>query len=228
MESELNHNYYFPQEYRFIIPFIPFKKTEHNSEYKMKKPIIFTIKKVIKRGRRKLCCFYPKKAKHDKHSCDNIIRRIKTYFINSAMNYINKKYDEFLSIHNCKKGRLLQKINPNFHINPKFLETNISQIFSENLSERCKNYIPEIPEYNRKQIESLYKKNEAKEVIQIMNKKVCDLYLDYIRNTIPEFSLNNDLIKIREKNGNKYSDRFEKIAKNLIGILNKNKKKIKN
>jgi len=53
-------------------------------------------------------------ANHTKFREDNIVRKIKIYFTNSIMKYINKKYIEFLG--KKSKKRLLGKIKPNFTI----------------------------------------------------------------------------------------------------------------
>ena len=66
--------------------------------------------------------------KHDKKSTDNIISKIKRHFVRSTLNYINKKYNEFLSTKITEKKRiLLMKIIPNSYkvysrkANQKFL-----------------------------------------------------------------------------------------------------------
>ena len=97
-------------------------------------------------------------------------------------------------------------------------------MFSENLMERFKH---SCKDYNKKNIEELYQQKEAKEVIQIMDKKVSDFYKDYISSTIPEFSLKQDLIEIAKKGGSKYADKYEEIAINLIEILSSSRKKRK-
>lgn len=197
---------------------------------KVSKTKIFAIKKEIKRGRRKSCIINFKKAKHSKFDKDNIIRKIKTRFINSAKDYINNINDKFYSSKNNKNKPLLKKINPKFpkalskQENRKFLELNTKQMFSENLMERFKH---SCKDYNKKNIEELYQKKEAKEVIQIMDKKVSDLYKDYISSTIPEFSLKQDLKEIAKKGGSKYADKYEEISINLIEILSSSRKKRK-
>ena len=61
-----------------------------------------------------------------------------------------------------------------------------------------------------------------------MDKKVSDLYKDYISSTIPEFSLKQDLKEIAKKGGSKYADKYEEISINLIEILSSSRKKRKN
>ena len=212
------------------------RRKNKNNKYALRKikdaskTKIFTIKKEIKRGRRKSCIINFKKAKHSKFDKDNIIRKIKTRFINNAKEYINNIYDKFYSSKNNKNKPLLKKINPKFpkalskQENRKFLEMNTKQMFSENLMERFKH---SCKDYNKKNIEELYQKKEAKEVIQIMDKKVSDLYKDYISSTIPEFSLKQDLVEIANKGESKYADKYEEIAINLIEILSSSRKKRK-
>ena len=187
--------------------------------------------------------------KHDKKSTDNIISKIKRHFVRSTLNYINKKYNEFLSTKITEKKRiLLMKIIPNSYkvysrkANQKFLNLYLYQLFSQDLSDRITEYSKD---YNRKQIKFLYEKNEAKEVIEIMNLTVKEMYEIYISNKIPEYNLEKDLNYIikekdqenSEEEGNKYTEENEKeiieykskvkiIAENLIYFLNKEGKRV--
>jgi len=189
--------------------------------------------------------------KHDKKSTDNIISKIKRHFVRSTLNYINKKYNEFLSTKITEKKRiLLMKIIPNSYkvysrkANQKFLNLYLYQLFSQDLSDRITEYSKD---YNRKQIKFLYEKNEAKEVIEIMNLTVKEMYKIYISNKIPEYNLEKDLnYIIKEKNqenneeeGNKnieenakenivYKSRIKNIAENLIYFLNREGKRVSN
>ena len=182
------------------------KKTEDNTQPINKKPKnqifnikkierIFSIKKTEKRGRKKgrfsLGNHPLYKPKHDKYFKDNIILKIKRYFVNSTLNYINKKYNEYLSIKKKKRKHLLKKIIPNSYKvysrkeNQKFLNLYLYQLFSQDLSNRITEYSKD---YNRKQIKLLYEENKAKEVIEIMNLTVKEIYEIYISNRISGFN----------------------------------------
>ena len=189
------------------------------------KRVIFSIKKVKKCGRRKNNTKNNEKAKHNKSSEDNLVQKIKKNFINSLTTYINEKYQKFLNQKNKVKKivtKLLQKSNPEFakacnkKENQNLLRLKVGEIFSKNVSQKCKRFSED---HNKKQIELLYKKNEAKEVIEIMNKTVEEMYKKYIDNDIKEFSLQHDLIEIEKKYDNEYKNEYQKTAKSLIGIL---------
>ena len=204
-----------------------------------------------KKGRMSMINRPSYQPKHDKKSTDNIISKIKRHFVRSTLNSLNEKYNEFLSKKKKEKKRtLLMKIIPNSYkvysrkANQKFLNMYLYQLFSQDLSDRITEYSKD---YNRKQIKFLYEKNEAKEVIEIMNLTVKEMYEIYISNKIPEYNLEKDLNNIikekdqetSEEEGNKYSEEKEKeiieyknkvknIAENLIYFLNKEGKRVSN
>ena len=149
------------------------KETDHtnntiiNTKTQIEKNKIFDIKKVSKRiGRRKHDKpeLYKYEAVHTKYRQDNIIQKIKIHFINSTMDLINRKYNEYLNIDS--KKRLLQKIKPNFTKiwkkkgNQEFLEKKLKDVFSEELSERCSTFHDK-KNYNKEQIEKLYEKIQS-------------------------------------------------------------------
>ena len=205
-------------------------RIEHKLFHKEKKKI-FVFKKVNKnmgRKKRKRHQLFSIEAHHNKYKEDNIINKIKIYFTNSLMSYINKKYIEFKG---PKSKRLLAKIKPNFtrvwtkKDNQEYLSKTIKEIFSERLSNRCKKYPKN---YNYKQINAIIEKNEAKEIIDILNKTMKDMYNIYIRENekIKDFNLDNDLVNIEKRNGKEYTNEYKRIAMNLIEILNKRGRKL--
>lgn len=197
--------------------------------HKIKKDIFHfkKINKYIGRRKRDGWQFYSKEANHNKFKEDNIVNKIKIYFTNSIMEFINKKYFEFAGV-NSKK--LLAKIKPNFtkawkkKDNQEYLSKTIKDIFSSNLSNKCKRYPKN---YNKVQIGIVIKNNEAKEVINILNTTMKDMYEIYIGEIkkIPQFHLDNDLVKIEKRNGNEYVKEYKRIAMNLIEIFNKGGRK---
>ena len=201
------------------------------NNYNQKKQKIFRIKKIRNLlGRRKLNQpeLYSCGANHTKFREDNIVRKIKIYFTNSTISYINKIYNEFLGIQT--KKRLLGRVKPNFanawtkKENQKYLWKNIKDIFSEILSTKCRRYPNN---YNKKQIAKIFKTNKAKEVIKILNTSVQDMYEKYIDeyNIIPGYNIKYDLEKIEKRNGTIYAASYKNIALNLIEILNKKGRK---
>lgn len=212
------------------------KETDHtnntnntiiNTKTQIEKNKIFDIKKVSKRiGRRKHDKpeLYKYEAVHTKYRQDNIIQKIKIHFINSTMDLINRKYNEYLNIDS--KKRLLQKIKPNFTKiwrkkgNQEFLEKKLKDVFSEELSERCSTFHDK-KNYNKEQIEKLYEKNKAKNVINILDKSLKEMYRIYImeNNGMKEYNLKYDLIQIEQKNGKEYAQEYNKKAMEFLSLF---------
>jgi hypothetical protein len=212
------------------------KETDHtnhtnntiiNTKTQIEKNKIFDIKKVSKRiGRRKHDKpeLYKYEAVHTKYRQDNIIQKIKIHFINSTMDLINRIYNEYLNIDS--KKRLLQKIKPNFTKiwtkkgNQKFLEKKLKDVFSEELSERCSTFHDK-KNYNKEQIEKLYEKNKAKNVINILDKSLKEMYRIYImeNNGMKEYNLKYDLIQIEQKNGKEYAQEYNKKAMDFLNLF---------
>ena len=212
------------------------KETDHtnntnntiiNTKTQIEKNKIFDIKKVSKRiGRRKHDKpeLYKYEAVHTKYRQDNIIQKIKIHFINSTMDLINRKYNEYLNIDS--KKRLLQKIKPNFTKiwrkkgNLEFLEKKLKDVFSEELSERCSTFHDK-KNYNKEQIEKLYEKNKAKNVINILDKSLKEMYRIYImeNNGMKEYNLKYDLIQIEQKNGKEYAQEYNKKAMDFLNLF---------
>ena len=212
------------------------KETDHtnntnntiiNTKTEIEKNKIFDIKKVSKRiGRRKHDKpeLYKYEAVHTKYRQDNIIQKIKIHFINSTMDLINRIYNEYLNIDS--KKRLLQKIKPNFTKiwrkkgNQEFLEKKLKDVFSEELSERCSTFHDK-KNYNKEQIEKLYEKNKAKNVINILDKSLKEMYRIYImeNNGMKEYNLKYDLIQIEQKNGKEYAQEYNKKAMDFLNLF---------
>ena len=212
------------------------KETDHtnntnntiiNTKTQIEKNKIFDIKKVSKRiGRRKHDKpeLYKYEAVHTKYRQDNIIQKIKIHFINSTMDLINRKYNEYLNIDS--KKRLLQKIKPNFTKiwrkkgNQEFLEKKLKDVFSEELSERCSTFHDK-KNYNKEQIEKLYEQNKAKNVINILDTSLKEMYRIYImeNNGMKEYNLKYDLIQIEQKNGKEYAQEYNKKAMDFLNLF---------
>ena len=169
------------------------------------------------------------KIKHTKFSRDDITSKIKRLFVKKTIKYINKKYNGFLLKKKKKKRDLLKKISPKIYKkysikdNQHFFNLYLYQLFSQDLSDKITQYSKD---YNRKQIKSLYEKNEAKEVIEILNLTVKEMYQIYISNTIPDYNLENDLenaIKEDEEESEedrvKYKNKVKEIANDLINFV---------
>ena len=199
---------------------------EVNRKISLENNQIFKIKKAKKQGRRKLGKIYSNEPRHDKFSKDNIIKKIINHFIQSTLNYINEKYNEFLKNNNRRSQPLLHKI---INTTSKFVtkkkisklfKAKARDLFTMDISKRCSR---SNPKDNINRIEKLYSQNEANEVIKILNKTLSELYGEYMDNKIPKYSFEkNDLDLIKDKNDTKYKKSYQDEAENLINNKNNN------
>ena len=187
---------------------------------------IFNIEKSKKRGRRKSGANASSEIKHGKFGSDIIREKIKRRFIQSIRNYLNSLYNEYFNDKKGKSDNFLEKIKTKFtsHLardkNLEYFSMTLSEFFSTDLSDR---HTKLDKKYNKKNIDILIQKNEAKEIIKLLNKTLKEVYEIYINNEIPEFSLAHDLNIIEKKEGNYYKNRYEKIALKLIAFQKKGK-----
>ena len=196
---------------------------EVNRKISLENNQIFKIKKAKKQGRRKLGKIYSNEPRHDKFSKDNIIKKIINHFIQSTLNYINEKYNEFLKNNNRRSQPLLHKI---INTTSKFVtkkkisklfKAKARDLFTMDISKRCSR---SNPKDNIIRIEKLYSQNEAIEVMEILNKSLSELYGEYMNNKIPKYSFQNDLNLIGDKNDTNYKISYQDKARNLINNNN--------
>ena len=198
------------------------------------KELIFDIKHIKKKGR---ISKNDKNSKgnHDKNSPDNIIRKIKAGFYRNIVEYVNYIYEES-SKNKCPNKKINQKFIQKIDSseskkikkedNLKWFSIKLKEMLSAKISSKCTNYKSD---YNKKQIEKIYKKNEYKELIEILEKEVRDIYKMYCNDTeIKGFkTLKNeidDLRKDMEKNKedinvDEYLEKYKKYALNLEEIF---------
>ena len=196
---------------------------EVNIKISIENKQIFKTKKAKKQGRRKLGKIYSNEPRHDKFSKDNIIKKIINHFIQSTLNYINEKYNEFLKNNNRRSQPLLHKI---INTTSKFVtkkkisklfKAKARDLFTMDISKRCSR---SNPKDNINRIEKLYSQNEAVGVMEILNKSLSELYGEYMNNKIPEYSFENDLNLIEDKNDAKYKKSYQDEARKLINNNN--------
>ena len=178
--------------------------------------------KIKKKGRRNSKETILFKSKHDKNSSDNMRKKIKRQFIKSTMNYINKLYIKYLPQRNKKHEKLIYKIIPNFcnsskkEDKEKYLSMTLRELFSSDLGRKFKKINKDS---NKNKIDKLYQKNKPKEIIELLNKTIKEVYEIYINNKIPEFSLDNDLKEIEKEkeidDANIFKTRAKKLMENL-------------
>ena len=205
------------------------EKEKHNK--------VFNIMKIMKKSNKKGRLYKNAIKKHyyryhDKFKEDNIIKKIKISFTKKTMNYINKEYGIYLNKHKIRKiERLIRRITPTNSVrikkenNLKWFDSKLKDIFSQTISSKYSKYNGD---YNKKQIEKIYKEDEAKNVIGILDKKVRDMYSIYSKNIKLEGfeTLEDDLKNQRElmKANNeeeidKYLKKFKNTAQNLEKIF---------
>ena len=198
---------------------------------------VFKITKVLKLGRTKKN--ERRIGKHSKLSQDNVIRRFKVQFTNHLLHYVNSLF----KINNYGKSKtqinIIKKTNAVFvksinkEENLKWLDTQLKDIFSQSLSTKLSNFDLD---YNKKLIERIYEKNEEKNVIKILQKKINDMLKVYINNDpkkeYPGFkTLEDDIQKLRDLGENEsYIEMFNLVATNFemifIKMMGRKKRKL--
>ena len=184
-----------------------------------------------KKGRLKIGVTPNYDIKHDKFGKDDIIQKIKTKVINGLFSLINKLNSEYDLELKRKSEPLLTRINSDKYKiyshknNYEFLHANIGEFFSAETSKRNSTYPTD---YNKIHIDLVKKENIKINVIKILNSTIKEMYLKYINNELPEFSLENDLIELENKNGKEYKDKYEKTALELIEFIDNKIKHCKN
>ena len=188
-------------------------------------------KEKCKKGRLKIGEIPDYDVKHNKFVRDDIIQKIKVKVINGLYSLINKINSDYDLTKKSKNQPLLIKINSEKYKvysnenNYKFLYSNIGDFFSAEVTKRYSTYPKD---FNKIQINLVKKENKKINVIKILNSSIKEMYEKYINNEIPEFSLDNDLIEIENKNGKEYKEKYKKIALELIEFINKKVKNIEN
>ena len=147
------------------------------------------------------------------------------------MSYINKKYEE--NNIETKSETLFRSIDAkayNVYSNKKIYELfhkNLGDLFSANISDKNFDFLrTHSGDYNKKQIEIIKRENKEKNVIEILNLTLKEMYEKYLNDELGEFNLQKDLIEIERRNGKEYKDKYKEISLNLMDIINKKGEKI--
>ena len=247
IEKMRDDNYISKQKTKFATQLKSQTEIVLNRVVKLKNEKIFNImkekKKKVDMGRIKNKNKNKFYGLHNKYSEDNIIRKIKASFLVKNMNLLNKEYKDHLNSHNIKKiVRLIRRILPTEsrkikkEENIKFFNSKLKEIFATPISTKYSKYGSD---YNIRKIEEIYRENKAKNVINILEKQISEMYYIYsndikidgfetleddLRNL--EFELREEEIEItpeKEKEIKSYLDKYKYIAKNLMQIFNNKK-----
>ena len=149
------------------------------------------------------------KRVHNKYSDDNIIRKCKHLVLNSVMEFINEKLKLIYNQNKLKKKLLsfdkTQKADASVDYNKNFLTKKLREIFSENISTKFTNFVPE---NNKLIIERLTNEEENNKIYfnKLFNLTFLQCLNHYIgANYIKELDgmkcFNDDKNKIDDKDG---------------------------
>ena len=174
-------------------------------------------------------------SKHNKNSKDNIVKRIKNKFYDSIIKYVNKEYKNYQKKRFGRKNPkiLLKKIslkvkeNLSQTQNKNWLNSKIKDMLSAEISSKYSSYYDD---YNKKQIERIYKENKASEIIKILEMDVKIMYDYFISDEkiLDGFKTFNDYLdEMREKENEEYCSQLKKQANKLEDYFNKKKQRKK-
>ena len=192
-------------------------EVKDNTNYNNNK--IFDIKKTLKKksifGRKKKILGLL--GKHNKYSLDNIIRKFKSRFINSSLNYINKQFKN-------KNKKLLKIIcNQSKEINRNknilWLNNKMKNVFYEDISNKTYN---SNKNYNRELIDKIYKEKYEKKVIELLDLTVSKfMKLYYSKNKINVINLLDEIINELKIKGETemYINKFKIVSENFVSII---------
>lgn len=108
-------------------------------------------------------------GKHNKYSLDNMIRKVKSRFIDSAFNYINKQFKNKQLILLKIIGNQGKEVNRNKNI--IWLQKTMKDVFYEDITKKTYN---SNKNYNREIIDKIYFENEEKKVIDLLNLSIVE------------------------------------------------------
>ncbi len=143
-----------------------------------------------------------REAYHTKYRSDNMMRKIKTYFMNFVHNYLNESltfsHKTFLKI-NKKVSENLRK-----DFNMSLMQMTIKEIYEQHsINEKYSDY-KKGRNINQALIQEIFEKNKDAETIKILNSKYIDLIIVLRTKFLDKFS--SDLIEKEIKLGENKDD----------------------
>ena len=170
---------------------------------------------------------------HDKYTNDNLIKKIKNLILKNLLDFINNKiYNSNIGHRNSEKKLFslqAQKTNT-YSLYFKFMNKNLKDIFSQDISEKCSNHPKD---HNKNIIDSLI--NDKDEIKKNYFTKLFSLtFSDCLKNfrgvkDIKELEGFKDFSSIKEQllieNGEEYVNCLEEKMKNLEELICKKVKK---
>ena len=186
----------------------------------IKTGLYFSIQKRSKKGRNRMKTLYFRKSRHDVRSCDNMMRKIKSWVISDIIKFINKKLKEAKKI-SKKNLRLytiikVQSYKTTIQYNRVLLRKKMDDILSDKVSEKTK--IKSF-DHNKNIINKI--KEEKYDIIkEILNLNFLECINHYIekekKDCLEGFEEEFNLKKERISN---YKDRFLEFVNNIEKYL---------
>jgi hypothetical protein len=157
---------------------------DDKDDYSTKKKV-FLIEKVKKRNRKIGRLNKEDKdnyyGKHDKFTDDNIIKKFKVHLLESNYNYLNYSHQNST---NDKKKVFLYRIDTNEtkktnkSASKEWFKKKLRDVFSCKLSKKYSKKEEEL--YNKIEIEKIFSEGKNKEMMEILEKTVRNMYNSYI------------------------------------------------
>ena len=199
---------------------------------KSKKIYYFKIVKNKKRGKRR---FKNNSKLHDKNSQYNIICKIKVYFTKSLLEHANKLYKNSLEKDEVETEQCLLSINQkderDKNINVDWFFRTAKEYLSSKISGK---YNAHNKDYNKIKIETIFKENKKKDLIQFLEQKISTIYKEYISDEHSQIGIyngfrkiNDDLkyLKLKYNYDDNYLGEVKRVSENLEQIFKEKKNK---
>ena len=165
-------------------------------------------------------------GKHNKYSIDNIIRKVKNRFINSAFNYINKQFKNKKLALLKIVGKQGMEINRNKNI--LWLKKTMKDVFYEDISLKTFN---SNKDYNRELIDKIFLEKEEQNVIDLLNLNILDFMKLYCsKDKIDGMEQLDDVINELKLKGEDetYLSQFRNVSMNFKTIFLNQKSRERN
>lgn len=183
----------------------------------IKRGLYFSIQKKSKKGRNRTKILYSRLSRHNMESCDNMLRKIKSWVISDITKFINKKLEKVNE--NSKKNKLKlytilkdQSYNTNIEYNRQLLEKKMDDILSDNVSKKTK--IAHC-NYNKITINQI-KEKKYDNIIKILNLTFLQCINHYIdKERIDCLEGFEGEFKLKKKRISPYEDIFLKFVYNI-------------
>ena len=191
--------------------------------YRPKKTgLYFFIQKRNKKGRNRVKILHLRQSRHNVKSCDNMLRKIKSWVISDIIKFINKKLKE--ANKNSKKNKLRlytilkeQSYKTNINYNRVLIGKKMDEVLSDKVSEKTKiKYLN-----HNKNIINKIKEEKYDNITKILNLTFLECIDHYIgKKTIDCLEGFEEEFKLKEEKISNYKDIFLRFVNNIEKYLN--------